>query len=68
MLQGGRATGLTTAHFLQPGYQKSLRIPGNTTEAFLGFLVVVGYLHPAGISSLGLFLYPRQTRSAPKHD
>ena len=29
---------------------------------------VVGYLHPVGISSLGLFVDPRQIRNTPKHD
>ena len=29
---------------------------------------VVGYLHPIGTSSLGLFLGPRQTRNIPKYD
>ena len=29
---------------------------------------VVGYLHPARISSLGSFLYPRQVRNTPKNE
>ena len=29
---------------------------------------IVGYFPPSGIASLGIFLDPRQTRNAPKHD